>query len=55
MDGTIASLPAKSETTINKTTFVFGIGPVIIRVTADGVGKTVNGLLLGPLVILIPT
>ncbi len=31
--------------------FVFGIGPVTITVTADGVSKTAEGFMLGPLVL----
>ena len=49
-EGTIAILPAGSETIINS--LVFGIGPGIIIVTVGDVSKIAELLIMGPFVII---
>ena len=49
-EGTIASLPAGSSTTVSSG-LVLGIGPVTITVTADGASKTASGFMLGPFIL----
>ena len=46
----IDEIKAGESTTIKM--IVFGIGPVTVRVTADGATKEASGFILGPLVLL---
>ncbi|HEC76771.1 MAG TPA: hypothetical protein ENI33_05895 [Thermoplasmatales archaeon] len=49
-EGTIASLPAGSSTTVSSG-LVLGIGPVTVTVTAGGASKTASGFMLGPFIL----
>ncbi|VVB62268.1 Uncharacterised protein [uncultured archaeon] len=49
--GTIDLLPAGGEITLRVGGMVLGFGPMSIRVTVGGIGKTLNCFLLGPFVI----
>jgi len=49
-EGTIDSLAPGAQQTI-KSGFPLGIGPITVNIRAGGASKTVNGFLLGPLVI----
>lgn len=46
-EGVIESLPAQSVVDIDNIA-IFGFGPVVIRVTAEGIGKVVMGFVVGP-------
>ena len=52
-EGFISVLPAGGEMTISSTSFLLGIGPVIIRVTVGDIGYIAKGVFIGPYCLLI--
>ena len=52
-EGAIATLPISGEEPIQSTGLVFGLGKVMITVTAGPTTKTIEGLVFGPFIIII--